>query len=108
MTKLEFESTDDQRSLFQLKKEPPMKGYGVPIAPRAGISLTTSAGSSPLPGFPAFVQLARETEDAGFDGVFIPEALNDALMCSMAAASATKRINIATWIVNIFLREPVL
>jgi alkanesulfonate monooxygenase SsuD/methylene tetrahydromethanopterin reductase-like flavin-dependent oxidoreductase (luciferase family) len=85
-----------------------MKGYGVTIAPRAGISLTTSAGSSPLTGFAAFVQLARETEDAGYDGVFIPEALNDALMCSMAAASATKRINIATWIVNIYLREPAL
>jgi len=55
-----------------------------------------------------FVQLARETEDAGYGGVFIPEANNDALMCSLSVANATKRITIATWIVNIYLREPSL
>jgi alkanesulfonate monooxygenase SsuD/methylene tetrahydromethanopterin reductase-like flavin-dependent oxidoreductase (luciferase family) len=60
------------------------------------------------PGFSGFVQLARETEDAGFGGVYIPEAVNDALMCSLAVANATKRIAIGTWIVNIYLREPAL
>ena len=57
---------------------------------------------------PEFLQLAREVEDAGFSGVFIPEANNDALMCSYAVARATKRIAIGTWIVNIYLREPTL
>jgi 5,10-methylenetetrahydromethanopterin reductase len=85
-----------------------MKGYGIALAPRPGISLTTSSSNSPLTGVPAFVQLARETEDAGFAGVFIPEAVNDALMCSLSVANATKRINIGTWIVNIYLREPML
>ena len=84
-----------------------MKGYGVTLAPRSGISVT-SPGGSPITGTAAFVQLARETEDSGFGGVFIPEAVNDALMCSLAVANVTKRINIATWIVNIYLREPAL
>jgi alkanesulfonate monooxygenase SsuD/methylene tetrahydromethanopterin reductase-like flavin-dependent oxidoreductase (luciferase family) len=73
-----------------------MKGFGVTVSPMSGIP------------YPEFVQLARETEDAGYSGVFIPEANNDALMCSMAVANATKRITIGTWIVNIYLREPSL
>jgi alkanesulfonate monooxygenase SsuD/methylene tetrahydromethanopterin reductase-like flavin-dependent oxidoreductase (luciferase family) len=72
-----------------------MKGYGVTLRPMA-------------PGHSGFVQLARESEDAGFSGVFIPEAVNDALMCSLSVANATKRIVIGTWIVNIYLREPAL
>lgn len=73
-----------------------MKGYGVTLSPMSGIPYTE------------FVQLARETEDAGFGGVFIPEAINDALMCSLLVANSTKRIGIGTWIVNIYLREPAL
>ena len=57
---------------------------------------------------PDFLQLAREIEGAGFSGVFIPEANNDALMCSYAVAGATKRVAIGSWIVNIYLREPTL
>src|SRR5271170_8479670 len=72
-----------------------MKGYGITLRPM-------------VPGLSTFVQLARETEDAGFGGVYIPEAVNDALMCSLAATNATKRIDIATWIVNIYLRDPAL
>jgi alkanesulfonate monooxygenase SsuD/methylene tetrahydromethanopterin reductase-like flavin-dependent oxidoreductase (luciferase family) len=73
-----------------------MKGYGVTVSPMSGIP------------YPEFAQLVRATEDAGYSGVFIPEANNDALMCSLAAANATKRIAIGTWIVNIYLREPTL
>jgi alkanesulfonate monooxygenase SsuD/methylene tetrahydromethanopterin reductase-like flavin-dependent oxidoreductase (luciferase family) len=72
-----------------------MKGYGVTLR-------------ATVPGVSELVQLARETEDAGFSGVYIPEAVNDALMCSLAVANATKRIAVATWIVNIYLREPGL
>lgn len=65
---------------------------------------------SPMSGIPyaEFVELAREAEDAGYAGVFIPEANNDALICSYAVAQATKRVQIGTWIVNIYLREPTL
>jgi alkanesulfonate monooxygenase SsuD/methylene tetrahydromethanopterin reductase-like flavin-dependent oxidoreductase (luciferase family) len=83
-----------------------MKGYGVTLSPMA--RPTARRGDNSLGGHTGFVELARETEDAGFCGVFIPEAMNDALMCSFAVANATKRINIATWIVNIYLREPAL
>ena len=85
-----------------------MKGYGVTLSPTSRISMRASSGDSPVTGYSGFVQLARETEDAGFGGVFIPEAVNDALMCSLAVANATDRINIGTWIVNIYLREPAL
>lgn len=73
-----------------------MQGYGVTVSPMSGIPHAE------------FTQIARETEDAGYCGVFIPEANNDALLCSYAAATATHRVNIATWIVNIYLREPSL
>lgn len=73
-----------------------MKGLGVTLSPMSGIP------------YHDFVQLARETEDAGYGGVFVPEANNDALMCSLSVANATKRVTIATWIVNIYLREPSL
>ncbi|HJU11197.1 MAG TPA: LLM class flavin-dependent oxidoreductase, partial [Candidatus Binataceae bacterium] len=65
---------------------------------------------SPFSGIPyrELVQLAHEAEDAHFSGVYIPEASNDALMCSYAIARDTKRIQIGTWIVNIYLREPSL
>jgi alkanesulfonate monooxygenase SsuD/methylene tetrahydromethanopterin reductase-like flavin-dependent oxidoreductase (luciferase family) len=85
-----------------------MKGYGITLSPMSRISLPTSSSDSPVSGYRGFVQLARETEDAGFSGVFIPEAINDALMSSLAVANATSRINIGTWIVNIYLREPAL
>jgi alkanesulfonate monooxygenase SsuD/methylene tetrahydromethanopterin reductase-like flavin-dependent oxidoreductase (luciferase family) len=65
---------------------------------------------SPMSGIPhpEFLQLAREVEVAGFNGIFIPEANNDALICSYAVAGVTKRVKIGTWIVNIYLREPTL
>jgi alkanesulfonate monooxygenase SsuD/methylene tetrahydromethanopterin reductase-like flavin-dependent oxidoreductase (luciferase family) len=85
-----------------------MKGYGIALSPMSRISAPASPSDSPVPAYSGFLQLARETEDAGFGGVFIPEAVNDALMCSFAVANATKRITIGTWIVNIYLREPAL
>ncbi len=85
-----------------------MKGYGVTLSPMSRISVSTPSSAAPVTAYSGFVQLARETEDAGFGGVFIPEAVNDALMCSFAVANATQRITIGTWIVNIYLREPAL
>jgi len=72
-----------------------MKSYGITLR-------------ATIPGSAELVQLARESEDAGFSGVYIPEAVNDALLCSLAVANATKRIEVATWIVNIYFRDPGL
>jgi len=54
------------------------------------------------------LQLAREAEDAGMNGIYVPEATNDALIDCYGIANATKRITIGTWIVNIYLRDPLL
>ncbi|MBV8773885.1 MAG: LLM class flavin-dependent oxidoreductase [Deltaproteobacteria bacterium] len=69
-----------------------------------GLSISTFSGIS----YSELVQLAREAEQARFSGVYIPEASNDALMCSYAVARDTTRIQIGTWIVNIYLRDPAL
>jgi alkanesulfonate monooxygenase SsuD/methylene tetrahydromethanopterin reductase-like flavin-dependent oxidoreductase (luciferase family) len=65
---------------------------------------------SPMSGipFPEFFELSRAAEDAGMSGIFVPEANNDALMCCYGIAHSTKRVQIGTWIVNIYLREPTL
>jgi len=57
---------------------------------------------------PAFTQLAREAEDTGFSGVFVTEANNDVMLCCYAAAVATSRIRVGSWIANIYFREPHL
>ena len=65
---------------------------------------------SPFSGLPYrdFAALAREAEDAGFDGVFVPEGPNDVMLCCYAIAKATSRVAIGSWIANIYFREPVL
>jgi alkanesulfonate monooxygenase SsuD/methylene tetrahydromethanopterin reductase-like flavin-dependent oxidoreductase (luciferase family) len=73
-----------------------MEKLGISLAPFSGIA------------YPEMVQLAREAEDAGLSGVFIPEAANDAMMCCYAIARGTRRIMVGTWIVNIYFREPAL
>ena len=73
-----------------------MTACGVSLSPFSGIE------------YRELVQLAHEAEEARFSGVYIPEASNDALMCSYAIARDTSRIQIGTWIVNIYLREPAL
>lgn len=73
-----------------------MTKLGICISPFMGLSLARLA------------EFAQESEDAGIEGIFIPEGKNDGLICCYAAAKATKRLTIATWILNIFLREPAL
>ncbi len=73
-----------------------MEKLGITLAPFSGIA------------YPEMVQLAREAEDAGMSGVFIPEAANDAMMCCYAIARGTRRITLGTWIANIYFREPAL
>jgi hypothetical protein len=52
-----------------------MKGYGVALSPMSRISAPASPSDSLAPAYFGFLQLARETEDAGFGGLFIPEAV---------------------------------
>jgi 5,10-methylenetetrahydromethanopterin reductase len=63
----------------------------------------------PPPGpYTLMGELAREAEDAGFSGACVPELTNDALMCCHLMATATKRIRLITWIVNVYFRHPAL
>lgn len=73
-----------------------MPTHGVSISPMSGIP------------YDELARLARQVEDNGYGGVFVPEANNDALMCCYAIARETHRVKIGTWIVNIYLREPTL
>jgi alkanesulfonate monooxygenase SsuD/methylene tetrahydromethanopterin reductase-like flavin-dependent oxidoreductase (luciferase family) len=81
-----------------------MSAYGIALR----FTGRTGSSDSPASGLGNFVALAREIEDAGFGGIYIPEAVNDALLCSLAVANATRQITVGTWIVNIYLREPAL
>jgi len=60
---------------------------------------------SPLP---TIIEWARAAEDAGFDGVFMTEANNDSLACSLGIGFNTRRITLGTAITNIYLRHPNL
>jgi 5,10-methylenetetrahydromethanopterin reductase len=65
---------------------------------------------STLPDSPpaTLIEWSRAAEDAGLAGVFMTEAGNDSLACSLALGLHTKRITLGTAITNIYLRHPVL
>ena len=50
--------------------------------------------------------VARETEEAGFDAIFTAEVNNDALGTAQLMGTATQRIQVGTWVANIYLRHP--
>ena len=54
------------------------------------------------------IEWSRAAEEAGFSGVFMTEANNDSLACSLALGLHTKRIKLGTAITNIYLRHPLL
>ena len=54
------------------------------------------------------IEWSRAAEDAGFSGVFMTEANNDSLACSLALGLHTKTIKLGTAITNIYLRHPNL
>jgi alkanesulfonate monooxygenase SsuD/methylene tetrahydromethanopterin reductase-like flavin-dependent oxidoreductase (luciferase family) len=62
-------------------------------------------GHTPYKELIAFSQLA---EEKGFEAVFFPELVNDALACAEAVALGTHRIKVGTFIANVWLRHPVL
>ncbi len=53
-------------------------------------------------------EIARQVEDAGFDGLWFTEVNNNAFLSCAAAVAATERIDIGTAISVAFIRSPML
>jgi alkanesulfonate monooxygenase SsuD/methylene tetrahydromethanopterin reductase-like flavin-dependent oxidoreductase (luciferase family) len=49
--------------------------------------------------------IAREAEAAGFDAIFAAEVNNDVMTTAQLMGTATERIQVGTWIANIYLRH---
>ena len=49
--------------------------------------------------------IAREAEEAGFDAIFAAEVNNDVMATAQLMGAATTRIQVGTWIANIYLRH---
>ncbi|MGH7949756.1 MAG: LLM class flavin-dependent oxidoreductase, partial [Candidatus Binataceae bacterium] len=71
---------------------------------KVAIAVSTLPDSPPA----TLIEWARAAEEAGFAGVFMTEAGNDSLACSLALGLNTKTIRIGTAITNIYLRHPFL
>lgn len=70
----------------------------------------TALAFSIMPDSPIekIVEWSKEAEEMGYAGVFMTEANNDSLACSLALGMQTRRIALGTAITNIYLRHPVL
>ena len=71
---------------------------------KIALAVSTLADSPPA----TLIEWARAAEEAGFSGVFMTEAGNDSLACSLALGLNTKTIKLGTAITNIYLRHPLL
>src|SRR5437868_13837771 len=49
--------------------------------------------------------VAREAEEAGFDAIFADEVNNDVMATAQLMGAATRRIQVGTWIANIYVRH---
>ena len=49
--------------------------------------------------------IAREAEEAGLDGIFSAEVNNDVMATAQLMGAATRRIQVGTWIANIYVRH---
>src|SRR3989454_6726829 len=49
--------------------------------------------------------IAREAEEAGFDAIFAAEVNNDVMAPAQLMGAATRRIDVGTWIANIYVRH---
>jgi 5,10-methylenetetrahydromethanopterin reductase len=72
------------------------------MAERLGLAVIPGAGWSAQD----IQAIAREAEDAGFDAIFAAEVNNDVLATAQLMGAATRRIQVGTWIANIYLRHP--
>lgn len=52
--------------------------------------------------------LARRLEDAGFDGIHVPETIHDSFAVALLAAEHTSRLTIRTAVTLAFVRSPTL
>ncbi len=59
----------------------------------------------PLGGYPA---LAKRAERLGFDGLLVPEAVNDGILAALLALEHTERLEVLTGVVVAFARSPML
>jgi probable F420-dependent oxidoreductase len=59
----------------------------------------------PLSDVPAH---ARRAERLGYDGLLVPEAVNDALLVALLALEHTRRLRVTTAVVVAFARSPML
>ncbi len=71
------------------------------MAERLGLAIIPGVGWSAL----EVQSIAREAEDAGFDAIFTAEVNNDAMATAQLMGAATRRINVGTWIANMYLRH---
>jgi alkanesulfonate monooxygenase SsuD/methylene tetrahydromethanopterin reductase-like flavin-dependent oxidoreductase (luciferase family) len=71
---------------------------------RLGLVAATFSGLS----WADLQELAREAEAAGFEALFLPEFMNDALANCQLVTQVTSRLKAATWVANIYLRHPAL
>src|SRR5437762_13253969 len=49
--------------------------------------------------------IARQAEEAGFDAIFAAEVNNDVMAAAQLMGAATQRIQVGTWVANIYLRH---
>lgn len=49
--------------------------------------------------------IAREAEEAGFDAIVAAEVNNDVMATAQLMGAVTERIQVGTWIANIYLRH---
>src|SRR6266567_68368 len=68
---------------------------------RLGLAVIPAAGWSARD----IQDVAREAESAGFDAIFSVEVNNDAMATAQLMGSATQRIQVGTWVANIYLRH---
>jgi 5,10-methylenetetrahydromethanopterin reductase len=71
------------------------------MAERLGLAVIPGVGWSAQ----EIQTIAREAEEAGFDAIFTAEVNNDALATAQLMGTATSRIQVGTWIANIYLRH---
>lgn len=70
-------------------------------AERLGLTVVPGAGWNAAD----IASIAQEAEEAGFDAIFTTEVNNDALATAQLMGAATRRIQVGTWIANIYLRH---
>ena len=68
---------------------------------RLGLAVIPAAGWSARD----VQDIAREAESAGFDAIFSVEVNNDAMATAQLMGAATERIQVGTWVANIYLRH---